>query len=376
MRSFSCYTAITRPRGCSQEVKIQAPSVPNATTTSAAQTKSNIDTATAAQELNMVNQVTPTGSISYSKTGTNADGTPIYTATSKLSDTQQGLLNQEQGAAGNLLGQIKTSSSTPFSLNTATENKIDDLASQRLLPQQQRDMVNLQQQLANKGIQPGTAAYNNAMTQISQQQNDARNSLYLNGYNTAEQASLSEANLPYNQLASLSGTQQTGTNLASTPATSVQSTDVAGNIQNQYANQLGQYTSNMNSLGSIASTLGGWLLSDKNLKTDIHDTGMQTPDGIPMKTFRYKGSPMLNLGVIAQDAEKVRPDAVINDPVSGYKGVDYSRIGSPMLQLGHHGQGMPSWNDPVGNRTPFNRWQNRGQNNGMVTPQVGMLGSA
>lgn len=317
---------------------MQAPSVPSATTTSAAQTKSNIDTATAAQELNMVNQVTPNGSITYSKTGTNADGTPIYTATSKLSDAQQGLLTAQQGASGNLLNQIKTNSATPFNLDTATENKIDDLASQRLLPQQQRDTTSLQQQLANKGIQPGTEAYNNAMTQLTQQQNDARNSLYLNGYQTAEQAALNEANLPYNQLASLNGTQQTNSSVGgtNTPSTSVQGTDVAGNIQNQYNSQLGQYTSNMNSLGSLASTLGGWIFSDQRLKTDIHDTGAKSADGIPIKTFRMKGSPMMQMGVIAQDAEKKRPDAVATGP-GNRKMVDYQKIGvrpSPLMQMG------------------------------------------
>jgi hypothetical protein len=56
------------------------------------------------------------------------------------------------------------------------------------------------------------------------------------------------------------------------------------------------------------------MFSDKRLKSNVHDTGARTEDGIPVKTFRYKGSPMMHLGVIAQEAAKKRPDAVRRGP--------------------------------------------------------------
>lgn len=313
---------------------MQAPSIPSATSTAAAQTKSNIDTATTQQELNMVNQVTPTGSLTYTQNGTNADGTPKYTATSALNQGQQNLLNTGVSSAQNLLGQINTSSQQPFQLNTATENKLDDLASQRLEPQIQRDQASLQQQLANKGVMPGTEAYDNAVKLQGQTQNDARNQLYLNGYTTAENASLQEANLPYQQFGELvSGNgANSSVGATSTPSAGVASTNVADLTNQQYQNQLSQYNGQMNALGSLGSTVGGWIFSDKRLKTDIHATGEKTPDGIPVKTFRYKGSPMMQMGVIAQDAEKKRPDAVRD--IGGRKAVDYGKIGSPMMQMG------------------------------------------
>lgn len=313
---------------------LSAPAAPDPNQVAQSQTKSNIATATAQQGLNQINQVTPTGSLTYTQTGTNPDGTPKYTATTALSAPQQQLLTTGQGAEQNLLNQIQSSSSTPFSLDKATEDQLDTLASDRLDPQLAKNQASLQQQLANQGIQPGTEAYNNAMTLNSQSANDQRNQLYLNGYTTAQGVAAQNANMPYQQLGSLQSGQSanTATNLTSTPSVGVAPTDVAGITQQGYQNQLGQYNGQMQALGSIASTLGGWAFSSKELKTDIHDTGMKTKDDIPVKTFRYKGSPMMNMGVMAQDAQKKRPDAVRQ--MGDYKQVNYDKIGSPMLRMG------------------------------------------
>lgn len=315
---------------------MQSPKIPSATSVAGAQTKSNIDTATAQQELNMVNQVTPTGSLTYTQNGTNPDGTPKYTATTALSGAQQGLLTGGQSAEKSLLDKINAGQSTDYkTLSQQTQDQLDGLASQRLDPSLDRQLQSLRQQLANSGIKPGTEAYNNAMTLNSQSANDARNSLILGGYTTANQAAMNETNLPYNQLASLMGNTQntTGVGTTGTPSAGIQGTDIAGLTNQQYQAQLAQSNANNNALGSIGSTIGGWFFSDPKLKTDVHKTGMKTKDGIPLKTFRYKGSPMMNMGVMADDAQKKRPDAVRTTP-SGFKAVNYDKIGSPMLRLG------------------------------------------
>lgn len=321
---------------------MQAPSVPSATQTAQAQTASNVQTAQTQSELNAVNQNTPTGSLAYTQNGTWADGTPKLTATTTLSAPEQQLLQSQQQINQNLgnlgvteSGKLGGLLDQPFNVDQATEDQLDSLASQRLDPQLQRDQTSLQQQLANKGIQPGTAAYNNAVTLQGQTQNDARNSLILNGYNQAQQSALLQRQEPINEILALGGqTQVASPNFVSTPQSGVASTNVSDLTNTQYNQQLAQYQGTTGALGNIASTLGGWFTSsDERLKEDIHDTGMKTKDGIPLKTFAYKGSPMLNMGVMAQDAQKKRPDAVRTMP-SGYKGVDYGKIGSPMLALG------------------------------------------
>lgn len=77
-------------------------------------------------------------------------------------------------------------------------------------------------------------------------------------------------------------------------------------------------------LGGVAPILGG-LFSDIRLKEDIRRVGM-TDDGLPVYTYRYKGQPETHMGVMAQEVEQVKPEAVLEHP-SGYKMVDYSQIG-------------------------------------------------
>ena len=45
------------------------------------------------------------------------------------------------------------------------------------------------------------------------------------------------------------------------------------------------------------------------MKEDIKDTG-ETYKGFPVYTFKYKGQGKINTGLMAQDVEKTRPDAV------------------------------------------------------------------
>lgn len=311
---------------------MNSPKPPDPTTTANQQTKSNIATATAQTNLNAINQITPTGSLTYKIIGTNPDGTPKYQATTALNSQTQGLLDSGQQDAQKLLTQIGQGTNTG-TLSQQTQDQLDQLASQRLDPALQKQQASLEQSLANKGIKPGTEAYNNAQTLNSQSANDARNQLILSGYTTANQAALNQANLPYNQLASLMGNQQTGNiGAANTPNSGVAPTDTAGIAQTAYQNQLAQSNGTNNAIGNIAGTIGGWLFSDPKLKTDVLDTGMKTNDNIPVKTFRYKGSPMMNMGVMADDAQKKRPDAVRSTPMG--RMVNYDKIGSPMLRLG------------------------------------------
>lgn len=319
---------------------MQSPAVPNPSDTINQQSAANKDTAIAQSNLNQVNQVTPTGSLTYSTTGTNPDGTPIRTATTALSPAQQAILDKQTTTNSNI-GDIAVSESqklggllaSPFDANKATEDNLDNLASARLDPALARQQASLEQQLANQGIKPGSEAYNNAMTLNSQSANDARNQLYLTGNNQAYQQALTNRSQPINEILALAGqTQISNPSFQQTPQTGVQPTDAAGITQTAYQNQNAQTSATNNAIGSAVGTIGGWLFSDEKTKTDIHATGAKTPDGIPLKTFRYKSSPMLNLGVTAQDAEKKRPDAVKS--VNGTKMVNYDKIGSPMLRLG------------------------------------------
>lgn len=79
---------------------------------------------------------------------------------------------------------------------------------------------------------------------------------------------------------------------------------------------------------SVGSSIGGSIFSDRRLKTDIELIGEE--NGYNIYSFKYRqGGDSTYTGVMADEVEKVDPEAIIEDP-SGYKKVNYERIGVKM----------------------------------------------
>ena len=72
-----------------------------------------------------------------------------------------------------------------------------------------------------------------------------------------------------------------------------------------------------------AVTAGAIAASDRRVKTDIVRIGAMD-NGLPLYSFRYKGKPEFYMGVMAQDVEKVKPEAVIE--INGVKHVNYGAL--------------------------------------------------
>jgi hypothetical protein len=70
-------------------------------------------------------------------------------------------------------------------------------------------------------------------------------------------------------------------------------------------------------------------LSDRRLKTDVQPVG-RLHDGQTVYSYRFRGNPRTELGLIAQEVEKRRPDAVRRHP-SGFKMVDYRKATAPRM---------------------------------------------
>jgi len=95
-----------------------APTAPDPTTTSNAQQQYNINAGTAQQNLNMVDQTNPLGSLSYTQTGTNADGTPKYNANTSYSQPVQSILDnylKTQNTTGNTASNLAANSAGMYS---------------------------------------------------------------------------------------------------------------------------------------------------------------------------------------------------------------------------------------------------------------------
>lgn len=97
------------------------------------------------------------------------------------------------------------------------------------------------------------------------------------------------------------------------------------NITNARAAQASATGSMMGGLfqGAGSAIAGAAMMSDKRLKTDIKKVG-KTNEGLPVYTYKYKGSDQTQMGVMAQDVEKKTPSAVRT--LGGFKAVDYTKV--------------------------------------------------
>ena len=315
------------------------PTPPDPQVTAAAQTQSNIATANANANLNRVNQYTPTGSVEWTNLGTNPDGTSRWSSTQTYSPEEMSIFNLGQRTRQNI-GQIGVDQSarigsllgTPIDMNNAVESRLHDLGRSRLDPRFEQDRASLEQRLANQGIGVGTDAYQRARGTFENARNDAYNQLALTGRGQAVQEVLAQRNQPINEISALmSGSQVSQPNFVGVPQAQQANTDVAGIYNNNFNQQMAvanaQNSSNNAMMGGLfglgAAGMRFLPWSDRRLKTDIKRIG-KADNGLPIYSYRYVWGGPVHIGFMADEVEKVAPDAVVEMP-NGFKAVDYEK---------------------------------------------------
>ena len=94
-------------------------------------------------------------------------------------------------------------------------------------------------------------------------------------------------------------------------------------IGGQFGTQTNTQSQNMGLGGVLGLGLQGLsLFSDRRLKEDVRRIGT-ADNGLPIFTFRYRGSPTVHMGVMAQDVQDIAPEAVTER--GGYLTVDHGR---------------------------------------------------
>lgn len=351
-----------------------APAAPDPNVTSAAQTKSNKETALYNFGLNNPNVSSPLGSSTFHSNGVDANGTPIYNQNITLSpdeqrifDTSQQNIYQQGQTANTALQSVQNQFGTPYDLKgnvqplpsqqdlqgnlNDTRDALYRQSTQYLDPQFQQSQAQLTSQLANQGIPQGSAAYNTAMDNLSRQKQQAyqsaRDSSIAGG--TAAQAQYSQTGLAnqaqqaqmYNQQYSqplanyaslMSGTAPTLPQFGAANSSQAAPTNVLGAYQNQYQGQLNQYNaqmgaynSQMGALGSIGGAGLSALLSDRRLKKNIRRVG-ELKNSLPVYEYSYIWDDVLRRGVMADEVARVIPEAVLTMP-NGYQAVRYDLLG-------------------------------------------------
>ena len=197
----------------------KAPAAPDPVKTAAAQAELNTKSAITQANLNRIDQVTPQGTLTYTQTGTNADGTPKYTQTQAYSPEQQNLYNQEvqvdsglNQLAVNNLGRVADVQSKPFTFDgmtptsavssnanniqtgldysgvsamptgdsfdatsKAAADAVYNQAASRLDPQYAQLEAQERNRLINSGISENSQAYRTALDNFGRSRSDAYN---------------------------------------------------------------------------------------------------------------------------------------------------------------------------------------------------------
>jgi len=318
----------------------------------------NLDAARANIAANRVNQYTPYGSLEYQVSGEDKFGNPMWKATQSLSPAQQQLLDYQNKASLGLgeltekgLGYVSNMLDNPFDVSQLPSTGINpsqsyqDAYMQRLAPQLQQGRERLEQQLANQGIQLGSEAYDRAMSNQAQRENDLLLGATTQGFGVGQQARQSALqeqaylrNEPLNTLSAVrTGAQVQGPTFVN-PAMQANTAgaDILGATQMGYNAQMGaanaQNAANNAMTQGLFSLGGAALMSDIRTKENIEVIGV-AKNGLTVYKYEYKnefkdhelaGSGVY-YGYMAQEVEQVYPYAVrtLND---GYKVVDYGLL--------------------------------------------------
>jgi len=318
----------------------------------------NLEAARAATAANRVNQITPYGTLKYEVTGADPYGNPTWTATQALSPAQQQLLDYQNQAslglgklAGQGLGYVENMLKTPFDTSKLPSTGFNpsqtyqEAYMQRLAPQLQQGREQLQQRLANQGIDIGSTAYDRAMMQQAQRENDLLAAATTQGFGVGQQArqtALQEQaylrNEPLNTLSAVrTGAQVQGPQFVnSAQQATTAGPDILGAAGMQYNAAMGDFNAKQAAQANLNQGLfslgGAALMSDIRAKENIKAIGVMD-NGLTLYSFEYKDEvkshPLagdgIHVGVMAQEVEQVFPYAVktLDD---GYKVVDYGLL--------------------------------------------------
>lgn len=340
----------------------EPPPAPDPYATSAAQTAANKETALYNWGLNNPTQVTPYGTLDYVFQGYDASGAPRYTQNTSLTPIGQNIFNQQQqqsqsvnDIASGYLGNIKDVMGSPYSYaglpaaptaDKAFQQQALDNQMQLLQPYIDRQQNQLDTRLANQGIQQGSEAYRNAQYDMNnavnnqrlQAVNNATNqmgqlfNLQQQAHQTGVQDYATQRQAPLNEFNALRSSSQVQTpQFQGMNAVQMQPTNVAGNIYSSYQGNLGaanaqqaSQDSLLTGLMGLGGTLGSaYIKSDARTKKNIRLL-TRLKNGLGLYSFKYRGGKERHVGMMAQEVERIYPEAVIE--IDGIKHINYALV--------------------------------------------------
>lgn len=245
------------------------PEPPDPKETIAAQSEANKEAVQASITASQTDQFNPFGQMTYHKTGeVDQYGNPRYEVRTALNAQQQGLLDAlvgNQGNISNIATQLVNNSFGKYGQAPDLTSGVDNIVNQRmehqlgyLNPLFETGNNQLDAQLRNQGLEPGTKAYDNAMRTLRDNQQQSVQSFLAQIQPQAFQQAAYEYNLPmetYANLAKMSA--PAGFNPTNTPTFTSPSVDAVGAYNNAFNAQMQAYNAQSSQQNALLGGLFG-----------------------------------------------------------------------------------------------------------------------
>lgn len=207
--------------------------------------------------LNSYNQTNPFGSQNYIDDPNSPSGKSLNTF---LSAPFQQLFNTQTGTLNNSAQNSAGMYSQPFDLNAAsgpTTGLLNQWSQQYVQPIFNQQQSNLDAQLQNQGLAPGSTAYNNAQNLLARNQGDVTNQYLQQNQGQAFGQALQQYQLPLQTQSALKGLIPGSPTFSSTPTATVQPPNYQAAAQNNFQNQQTQFQNTIQGVGQLAGTAAG-----------------------------------------------------------------------------------------------------------------------
>lgn len=314
------------------------PPVADPTSVSQNQQQLDLQSAISQQAMNQLNQVDPFGNtLGYNQIGVGPGGVPIYGAAQTLSPQNQALLStlQQGQFTGGQAGLNMLNSSFPLysslpdigsaagGATAANMQNFQDFEQ----PFWTQDRAQLDTQLRNQGIMPGTPAYQQQMNNLLQSQSQANSGFFAQTEPIAYSQALQNYQLPMQigqSLLAMSSPQSPS--FVQTPQSTVTPANEVGAVANaqqaqEQAFQAQQQAAAAQTLGIsniIGTALGGFLggqfkPSDRRAKKNVKRVGVINITSdicLPVYQWKYMFDDEWHTGPMAGDVELIAPELV------------------------------------------------------------------
>ncbi len=341
--------------------KPDAPEMPNPMQTANLGFKTNLGMANINALLGNPGTISPYGTTKMVQTGVQKIrnpitgkmmNQPIYSQKQTMSAPVRRIFNQQMGAQGdmaalagrgvNQLSNMKQPGVPKLDFNSgeAGNKRVEDALMARMQPGIDRDRAAMEASLANQGLNLGSEAYSSAQGDFSRGVNDARLGAILQSNDEARaQAGFSNAAKTQQyglssqdrqnrlgEVLQLMGGGRMPQQSGGAQGSGLPNIDIAGLVNQNYSNQMGQYGQQMQSWNQGMGALGsvaGLLFSDRRLKAEIR----KVRGGVlPVYEYRYLWDDpgTVRRGYMAQDVLGVVPAAVRK--VGEWLALDYSML--------------------------------------------------